>query len=279
MPGRGSPLCTTDHLAFHVHPTAQQADSLYLTIRPYGALYPPDSSATREDVSGSSGSSRGRSGSDEEDSDDEKEAPCNVKTVFPRRKQGQYSRTNSKPVVLDEATLSQFYTLPLHQAALKLGISNTAMKGSCRKLGIKRWPYRALCVPTKSQRVHRACTLAKSASHGSSSRSRATSSVNTMCPLDESDMTRDAMLLAEAMLLLQKSAHRDESSPTAQLLHPNISASSSGCSSEISGASTRHCEHYEDSVDSSPSGLRGGGASACSSSWTAQPLSVASLLN
>eukprot|EP00277_Geminigera_cryophila_P014032 CAMPEP_0179445400 /NCGR_PEP_ID=MMETSP0799-20121207/28835_1 /TAXON_ID=46947 /ORGANISM="Geminigera cryophila, Strain CCMP2564" /LENGTH=186 /DNA_ID=CAMNT_0021233383 /DNA_START=66 /DNA_END=627 /DNA_ORIENTATION=+ len=129
--------------------------------------------------------------------------------------------------------------------------------------------------PARASRL----TLAKSASHGSSSRSRATSSVNTMCPLDESDMTRDAMLLAEAMLLLQKSVHRDESSPTAQLLHPNISASSSGCSSEISGASTRHCEHCEDSVDSSPSGLRGGGASACSSSWTAQPLSVASLLN
>mmetsp|Transcript_47677 Transcript_47677/g.149403 ORF Transcript_47677/g.149403 Transcript_47677/m.149403 type:complete len:162 (+) Transcript_47677:163-648(+) len=65
-------------------------------------------------------------------------------TIFPRRKAGQQTRVNSKPVVLNEKTLQQFFSLPLHEAAYKLGISATAMKSACRKLGIKKWPYRSV---------------------------------------------------------------------------------------------------------------------------------------
>eukprot|EP00960_Hanusia_phi_P029555 748020-Hanusia_phi.AAC.2 len=56
-------------------------------------------------------------------------------TIFPRRKAGQQTRVNSKPVVLNEKTLQQFFSLPLHEAAYKLGISATAMKSACRYQG------------------------------------------------------------------------------------------------------------------------------------------------
>jgi hypothetical protein len=65
-------------------------------------------------------------------------------TIFPRRKAGEQSRLSVKPVVLDESTLSQMYSLPLHEAAGKLGISATALKSACRKLNIKKWPYRTV---------------------------------------------------------------------------------------------------------------------------------------
>jgi len=64
-------------------------------------------------------------------------------TIFPRRKAGQHSRVNSTPVVLNEEVLRQLFTFPLHEAAVRLGISATAMKSACRKLGIKKWPYRS----------------------------------------------------------------------------------------------------------------------------------------
>ena len=52
--------------------------------------------------------------------------------IFPRRKAGQSFRINSKPVVLTEKVLRQFFDLPLHEAAISLGISATAMKSACR---------------------------------------------------------------------------------------------------------------------------------------------------
>eukprot|EP00961_Rhodomonas_salina_P122351 1647674-Rhodomonas_salina.1 len=65
-----------------------------------------------------------------------------VNTVFPRRKAGQDSRTNSQPVVLSEQVLRGLFCLPLQEACSKLGICATALKKACRKLGIKKWPYR-----------------------------------------------------------------------------------------------------------------------------------------
>eukprot|EP00960_Hanusia_phi_P057318 763527-Hanusia_phi.AAC.3 len=64
-----------------------------------------------------------------------------VNTIFPRRKAGQ-DRRNGEPVVLRESTLREHFSLPLKEAAGRLGISPTAMKSACRRLGIKKWPYR-----------------------------------------------------------------------------------------------------------------------------------------
>jgi hypothetical protein len=66
-----------------------------------------------------------------------------VSTVFPRHKTCDDQRDFSVPVpvyVTLEA-LEQLSSLSLPKAASKLGISATAMKKACRKLGITRWPY------------------------------------------------------------------------------------------------------------------------------------------
>merc|ERR1719183_3381279 len=98
-----------------------------------------------------SGPSKHADLSESEDTDSHKETRGNINTIFPRRKQGQHARTNSQPVVMNEATLSQLFTLPLHKAAIQLGISATAMKSACRKLGIKKWPYRALSLASTAK--------------------------------------------------------------------------------------------------------------------------------
>ncbi len=77
--------------------------------------------------------------------------------IWPRRKHGQEDACRtSKPVILDEATVSKFFHLPLHKAAAKLGISNTAMKTACRKVGLKKWPYRTFIAraPLPSRLLH-----------------------------------------------------------------------------------------------------------------------------
>jgi hypothetical protein len=67
-----------------------------------------------------------------------------VNKIIPRRKAGQRERTSTTPVVLDEATLTKLFSIPLHQAAASLGISATALKSACRKLGVHKWPFRAV---------------------------------------------------------------------------------------------------------------------------------------
>ena len=87
---------------------------------------------------------------------DETKKPS-VNTIWPRRKHGQEDACRtSKPVMLDEATVSKFFHLPLHKAAAKLGISNTAMKTACRKVGLKKWPYRTFIAraPLPSRLLH-----------------------------------------------------------------------------------------------------------------------------
>jgi hypothetical protein len=212
--------------------------------------------------------------SEAEESENDTQARGSVNTIFPRRKQGQHARTNSQPVVLNEATLSQLFTLPLHKAAVKLGISATAMKSACRKLGIKKWPYRALSVTTTKaqQRMQRTrsppATPPRRARASSASSASSASTVETegreIYP--SNDLSQDAMLLAETMRLLQKGfngAPQDRHDGARK--RPSISASSSSseCGSELSGASTR-----EDSRDSNHE-------------WTtaSAPNSVASLLN
>ena len=219
--------------------------------------------------------------SEADESENDTQARGSVNTIFPRRKQGQHARTNSQPVVLNEATLSQLFTLPLHKAAVKLGISATAMKSACRKLGIKKWPYRALSVTTtKAQRMQRTRsppgtpTRRALASSSSSASSAGTVEMEGREMYPSSDLSQDAMLLAETMRLLQKGFNRapQDREHDGARKRPSISASSSSseCGSELSGASTR-----EDSRDS-----RGEDASG-HNEWTAPsaPNSVASLLN
>jgi len=156
-------------------------------------------------------------------------------TIFPRRKAGEQTRVNSKPVVLNDTILRQLFTLPLHEAAVRLGISATAMKSACRKLGIKKWPYRS-SYGIKSGGASRSIANAGSGSDTTTFASPCSSSVSTSVGvsrfpgadslqgsnsggssprnepityrndgMDERDsLARDAALLAETVLMLQQ---------------------------------------------------------------------------
>ena len=78
-----------------------------------------------------------------------------IVTLFPRRKAGQTRPGGGRgPVVLTLELLQQFYGMPLHVAAKQLGICQTAIKKVCRKLGIKKWPYKEMRLPgTKDDSV------------------------------------------------------------------------------------------------------------------------------
>lgn len=71
-------------------------------------------------------------------------------TTFPRRKAGEDMRTTSAPVLLNKSCIEKLFHLSLQGAASKLGISRTAMKSACRKLGIQKWPHRLQLVPRAS---------------------------------------------------------------------------------------------------------------------------------
>ena len=65
--------------------------------------------------------------------------------IFPRRKLGEESslapKKNRSPVCFDIDTIGVYFDVPQSDAAKNLGISLTALKQVCRKLGLTRWPY------------------------------------------------------------------------------------------------------------------------------------------
>jgi len=69
--------------------------------------------------------------------------------LYPRRKgdargdaRGDAPQRGRKPVSLELATVEAKFELPQPEAAKELGISLTSLKLVCRKLGLKKWPYR-----------------------------------------------------------------------------------------------------------------------------------------
>lgn len=64
-----------------------------------------------------------------------------VSRVMPRRKAGQDAKFIVAPVSITLETLETYASVPISKAATSLGISSTAMKKACRKLGVTRWPY------------------------------------------------------------------------------------------------------------------------------------------
>ena len=62
--------------------------------------------------------------------------------IKPRRKKDQKKRGDTKGVVVTLEILETVFHMPLHKACKALGVCATAMKRVCRKLGVKKWPYR-----------------------------------------------------------------------------------------------------------------------------------------
>ena len=59
--------------------------------------------------------------------------------VFKRGKGRKHVKEEAVCITLH--VLEELSSLPLPTAAARLGLSATALKGACRKLGIQRWPY------------------------------------------------------------------------------------------------------------------------------------------
>ena len=95
--------------------------------------------------------------------------------IFPRRTTrvgGAWDRAPAAPVVVTPALVAALACLPLHHAAAAAGVSATAFKRACRKLGIDRWAYRrghmaaAPRTPPGDSKGEDGCPLASPASRG-----------------------------------------------------------------------------------------------------------------
>mmetsp|Transcript_4039 Transcript_4039/g.11654 ORF Transcript_4039/g.11654 Transcript_4039/m.11654 type:complete len:183 (-) Transcript_4039:138-686(-) len=66
---------------------------------------------------------------------------CSVK-IYPRRKGGAKLQQADKsgPIIVTKSLLNRLSYLSLNEAASLLGISQTALKSACRKIGIRKWP-------------------------------------------------------------------------------------------------------------------------------------------
>jgi hypothetical protein len=67
--------------------------------------------------------------------------------LFPRRKAGDsvFPEKGRLPVKVDRETIEAMFGMPQPEASRALGVSLTALKQVCRKLGIPRWPYQRPC--------------------------------------------------------------------------------------------------------------------------------------
>jgi len=113
------------HAAALSSPEAADQDELS-SIPPNGhepALFKP----IADGASGAGGVPRGRDAK-------------NMSIIFPRRKAKAGAGEKQGPVVITLEFLASFAHMPLGAAAKILGISATALKKACRKLGNNRWP-------------------------------------------------------------------------------------------------------------------------------------------
>lgn len=59
-------------------------------------------------------------------------------------KQGREEKSSSSTKMLSRKIISQYFYMPITQAARELNVGLTLLKKRCRELGIRRWPHRKL---------------------------------------------------------------------------------------------------------------------------------------
>ena len=69
------------------------------------------------------------------------EAVETVKVRPRRRRNADGTYTDSVKIMLTMREIQPLVHLPVHTAALSLGISSTTLKKKCRLVGMERWPY------------------------------------------------------------------------------------------------------------------------------------------
>ena len=87
--------------------------------------------------------------------------------LFPRRKAGSKDASppakGRAPILVSYQAIASFFGQPQNDAARQLGISLTALKQVCRKLGLPRWPYMRPCKSESPKRWREAAGAAKHA--------------------------------------------------------------------------------------------------------------------
>ncbi|MGB1593610.1 MAG: RWP-RK domain-containing protein, partial [Promethearchaeia archaeon] len=85
--------------------------------------------------------------------------------LFPRRKAGDetFPEKGRRPVEVDLRMIQGLFGVPQPDAAAALGVSLTALKQVCRKLGIPRWPYQRPSKQAKHGKRHRASAAVRPA--------------------------------------------------------------------------------------------------------------------
>ncbi|EKX36947.1 hypothetical protein GUITHDRAFT_116814 [Guillardia theta CCMP2712] len=69
-------------------------------------------------------------------------AASSLVLVSPRPRDSPFPFSSFAKVHVSLSTLEPLFHLPQESAARRLGVSLTSLKAACRKIGIKRWPYR-----------------------------------------------------------------------------------------------------------------------------------------
>ncbi|EKX36946.1 hypothetical protein GUITHDRAFT_116813 [Guillardia theta CCMP2712] len=69
-------------------------------------------------------------------------AASSLVLVSPRPRDSPFPSSSFAKVHVSLSTLEPLFHLPQESAARRLGVSLTSLKAACRKIGIKRWPYR-----------------------------------------------------------------------------------------------------------------------------------------
>ena len=88
---------------------------------------------------------------------------CPRSTILPRRKprtagaQASIDGAPPQPVAVTRELLGALAHLPLHEAAASAGVSATAFKKACRKLGVRRWVYSRRRRPEPQGTIPNAC--------------------------------------------------------------------------------------------------------------------------
>eukprot|EP00960_Hanusia_phi_P061407 764836-Hanusia_phi.AAC.4 len=89
--------------------------------------------------------------------------------VIPRKKRGGDDKLNDE-VTLTMEFVSTFFHMRQSEVAKHLGISLTALKSACRRIGLPRWPYsRKRCAQGKKGKAQRETSDDAMAEHSSAS--------------------------------------------------------------------------------------------------------------